>query len=105
MPGSLSKPQEKYWSEAKKVIKDETGKPQKKLKDKDWATIMKIYKNKANKHLGKGKWKTKKKKSELISKLLSFADYCDTQGLYSFANSVEDLAKTLLQNSNGRENE
>lgn len=43
---------EKYWKEAKKIATDEYGHIEKTDSDKFYGTIVKIFKNKINKHMG-----------------------------------------------------
>lgn len=94
MPGKMTPAKEKYWGEAKKIVKDQTGKPQKKFKDINWGLTQLIYQNKIKKHLGKGK--KKKKKADVLTDLLKFASFLDDYGHYELSDTVEEFVKEAL---------
>lgn len=94
MPGkNMSPGAEKDWQSSKSIVKDETGKSQKKFKDRQWGLTMHIFKAKRKKHTGKP---FKKKKAAVIADLVSFATFLDDRGLFKQADAVDSFVKEAL---------
>lgn len=97
MPNWMDKPQEKDFERASKIVKKEKGgkKPKKKLKSKDYGLVMHIWKN-MQKSKNKPEGKKKKKKAEYFAELLSFANFLDERGLFSYADAVDTVVSEII---------